>query len=128
MSSFSDESSCCNSRHDQGNVYSHGISSLWEVVEVIQIQHVNSIRDPDPRRAGDLREVLVLIVRIHDDVVIEILIVWIRDAVVIEILIVWIHDVVIDDVFVQTILTSIYSYHTISIDFVVVVVVFARTT
>ena len=126
MSNFSDESSCYNSRHDQGNVYSHGISSLWEVVEVIQIQHVISIRDPDPRRAGDLREVLeqVLIVQIHDDVVIEILIVWI-------------HDVVIDDVFAQTILTliysyhttltSIYSYHTISID-LVVVVVFARTT
>ena len=112
MSNFSGESSCCNSRHDQDNVYSHGISSLWEVVEVIQIQHVNSILDPDPRHAGDLREVLVLIVRIHD-VVIEVLIVWIRDEVVIEILIVWIHDVVIDDIFARTILTSIYSYHTI---------------
>ena len=112
MSNFSGESSCCYSRHDQDNVYSHGISSLWEVVEVIQIQHVNSILDPDPRHAGDLREVLVLIVRVHD-VVIEVLIVWIRDEVVIEILIVWIHDVVIDDVFARTILTSIYSYHTI---------------
>ena len=116
MSNFSGESSCCNSRHDQDNVYSHGISSLWEVVEVvevIQIQHVNSIRDPDPRRAEDLREVMeqILIVQIHDDVV-------------------WIHDVGIDDVFAQTILTSIYSYHTISIDLVVVVVGggFVRTT